>query len=123
MIGYIKNQIFNAIRGTDKKWWEVVDGVAKGLQRETRKPQHADDAERRGEEIEPNASEDATGKHQKERQSATSDRQGGQGQGHHQAEVREGIHARLERRGLHRSKRIERTQRSPSHSYIVPTYN
>jgi hypothetical protein len=27
MIGYIKNQIFQTIRGTDKKWWEVVDAV------------------------------------------------------------------------------------------------
>ena len=29
MIGYIKNQIFQTIRGTDKKWWEVVDAVVK----------------------------------------------------------------------------------------------
>ena len=29
MIGPIKNQIINAIRGTDKKWWEVVDGAVK----------------------------------------------------------------------------------------------
>ena len=29
MIGHIKNQIIKAIRGTDKKWWEVVDGVVK----------------------------------------------------------------------------------------------
>ena len=29
MIGYIKNQIFNAVHSTDKKWWEVVDGVVK----------------------------------------------------------------------------------------------
>ena len=29
MIGHIKNQIFQAIRGTDKKWWEVVDAVVK----------------------------------------------------------------------------------------------
>ena len=29
MLGHIKNQIINAIRGTDKKWWEVVDGVVK----------------------------------------------------------------------------------------------
>ena len=29
MTGYINNQVFNAIRGTGKKWWEVVDGVVK----------------------------------------------------------------------------------------------
>ena len=29
MLGYSKNQIFNAIRGTDKKWREVIDGVVK----------------------------------------------------------------------------------------------
>ena len=29
MIGYIKNQIFQTIRGTNKKWWEVVDAVVK----------------------------------------------------------------------------------------------
>ena len=29
MIGHIKNQIIKAIRGTDKKWWEVVDAVVK----------------------------------------------------------------------------------------------
>ena len=29
MIGYIKNQIIHAMRGTDKKWWEVVDAVVK----------------------------------------------------------------------------------------------
>ena len=29
MIGYIKNQIIHAMRGTDKKWWEVVDTVVK----------------------------------------------------------------------------------------------
>ena len=29
MLGYSQNQIFNAIRGTDKKWREVIDGVVK----------------------------------------------------------------------------------------------
>ena len=29
MIGHIKNQIINAMEGTDKKWWEVVDDVVK----------------------------------------------------------------------------------------------
>ena len=29
MIGYIKNQIVHAIRGTNKRWWEVVDAVVK----------------------------------------------------------------------------------------------
>ena len=29
MIGHIKNQIINAIRGTNKRWWEVVDAVVK----------------------------------------------------------------------------------------------
>ena len=29
MIGHINIQIINAIRGTDKKWWEVVDGAVK----------------------------------------------------------------------------------------------
>ena len=29
MIGYIKNQIINAMRGTDKKWWEVVGDVVR----------------------------------------------------------------------------------------------
>ena len=29
MIGYIKNQIIHAMRGTDKKWWEVVDAVVR----------------------------------------------------------------------------------------------
>ena len=29
MIGHIKNQIIHAIRGTNKKWWEVVDAVVK----------------------------------------------------------------------------------------------
>ena len=29
MIGHIKNQIIKAIRGTNKKWWEVVDAVVK----------------------------------------------------------------------------------------------
>ena len=29
MIGHIKNQITHAMRGTDKKWWEVADGVVK----------------------------------------------------------------------------------------------
>jgi hypothetical protein len=27
MIGHIKNQITDAMKGTDKKWWEVVDDV------------------------------------------------------------------------------------------------
>ena len=27
MIGKIKKQIIHAMRGTDKKWWEVADGV------------------------------------------------------------------------------------------------
>ena len=27
MIGYINNEITHAIRGTNKKWWEVVDAV------------------------------------------------------------------------------------------------
>ena len=30
MIGQIKNQIIHAIRGTNKRWWEVVDAVVKG---------------------------------------------------------------------------------------------
>ena len=47
-----------------------------GLQRETHQPQHADDAERRDKEREPDESEDAVGEHQKERQPATSDRRG-----------------------------------------------
>ena len=38
MIGYIKNQIINAMRGTGKKWWEVVGDVVRGLQREARQP-------------------------------------------------------------------------------------
>ena len=29
MIGHIKNQVIKAIRGTNKKWWEVVDAVVK----------------------------------------------------------------------------------------------
>ena len=29
MIGHIKNQIVKAIRGTNKRWWEVVDAVLK----------------------------------------------------------------------------------------------
>ena len=29
MIGYIKNQIIHAIRGTKKKWWEVVGAVVR----------------------------------------------------------------------------------------------
>ena len=29
MIGHIKNQIIHAIRGTNKRWWEVVDAVVK----------------------------------------------------------------------------------------------
>ena len=29
MIGYIKSQIIHAIRGTNKRWWEVVDAVVK----------------------------------------------------------------------------------------------
>ena len=29
MLGYIKNQIVHAIRGTNKTWWEVVDAVVK----------------------------------------------------------------------------------------------
>ena len=29
MIGYIKNQIIHAMRGTNKKWREVVDAVVK----------------------------------------------------------------------------------------------
>ena len=29
MLGHIKNQIIHAMRGTDKKWWEVVDAVVK----------------------------------------------------------------------------------------------
>ena len=29
MIGHIKNQIIHAIRGTDKRWWEVVDDVVR----------------------------------------------------------------------------------------------
>ena len=29
MIGYIKSQIIHALRGTNKKWWEVVDAVVK----------------------------------------------------------------------------------------------
>ena len=29
MIGYIKIQITHAIRGTNKRWWEVVDAVVK----------------------------------------------------------------------------------------------
>ena len=29
MIGHIKNQIIKARRGTDKKWWEVVDAAVK----------------------------------------------------------------------------------------------
>ena len=27
MIGHLKNHIINALKGTDKKWWEVVDDV------------------------------------------------------------------------------------------------
>ena len=30
MIGHIKNHIIKAIRGTNKRWWEVVDAVVKG---------------------------------------------------------------------------------------------
>ena len=29
MIGHIKNHFIKAIRGTNKKWWEVVDAVVK----------------------------------------------------------------------------------------------
>ena len=29
MIGYIRNQIAHAIRGTNKRWWEVVNAVVK----------------------------------------------------------------------------------------------
>ena len=29
MIGHIKHQIIHAIRGTDKRWWEVVDDVVR----------------------------------------------------------------------------------------------
>ncbi|MFM7979309.1 MAG: hypothetical protein ACKPKO_08340, partial [Candidatus Fonsibacter sp.] len=29
MIGHIKNQIIHAIRGTNKRWWEVVNTVVK----------------------------------------------------------------------------------------------
>ena len=29
MIGHIKNQIIHAIRGTNKRWWEVVDDVVR----------------------------------------------------------------------------------------------
>ena len=29
MIGHIKNQIIHAIRGTNKRWWELVDAVVK----------------------------------------------------------------------------------------------
>ena len=79
-----------------------------GLQQESRQPQHADDAKQRGQERKPTKSEDAIGQHQEDRQPATSARRGGQGQGRHQEEVREGIYARLERRGLHRPERIER---------------
>ena len=51
----------------------------------------------------------------KNRQPATSDRRGGQGQGCRQEEVREGLHARLERRDLHRPERIKRKRRRGSH--------
>ena len=29
MIGYIKNQLIDAMKGTDKEWWEVVNDVVK----------------------------------------------------------------------------------------------
>ena len=120
MMRYIRNQIVHAIRGTNK----VVGSSRRrraGLQREPRKPQHADDAKGRGEEREPSASKDGSGEHQKERQPATSTRARGQGQGHRQAEVRGRIHAGLERRGLYRRQRIKRARPSPSHAHIVPT--
>ena len=30
MIGYMKNEVAHAIRGTNKRWWAVVDAVVKG---------------------------------------------------------------------------------------------
>ena len=94
----------------------------KGLQGEPRKSQRADDAERRGEEREPHKSEDSTGEHQEDRPPETSHRSGGQGQGRRQDKVREGLHATLERRDLHRPERITRNSQRPSHSCIVPAY-
>ena len=35
MIGYIKNQIINAMCGTGKKWWEAVDDVVKDYNEST----------------------------------------------------------------------------------------
>ena len=82
MIGYIKNQIINAMRGTDKKWWEAVYGVVKEynekhVSRNTLMTPN--DAAKGGEPCE---GEDATGEHQEDRRPATPDRQGGQGQDH-----------------------------------------
>ena len=74
MIGHIKNQIIHAIRGTNKRWWEVVDAVVKDynenhVSRSTLMTPK--EAEKRRQ---PNTSEDAIGEHQKDRQPATSHR-------------------------------------------------
>ena len=123
MIGYTKNHMVHAIRGTNKRWWEVVDAVVE-YYNENHVSRNTLMTPKDAEKIKlPSASEDGTGEHQKNRQPATSNRSRGQGQGHRQEEVRERLHAGLERRVLRRRERIKRARRCPSHAHIVSTYN
>jgi hypothetical protein len=121
MIGHIKNQIIQAIRGTNKKWWEVVDAVVKDynenhVSRNTlMTPKDAAKTNKSICRRNWRASERPT------TNNLASPR--GQGQGRHQEEVREGLHAGLERRGIYCSERIKGSQRSPLTHISYQPYN
>ena len=78
MIGHKKNHIIHAIRGTNERWWEVVDAMVKDYN-ENHVSRNTLMTPKDVEKKKPNASEGTTQKHHKYQQPATSDRRGEQG--------------------------------------------
>ena len=65
MIGYTSSNIIHAIRGTNKRWWEVVDAVVRGYS-ENHVSRNTLMTPKDAENKKPNGSKDATGEHQKD---------------------------------------------------------
>ena len=102
MIGYMMNQIINAMRGTDNKWWEVVDDVVKDYNEKHASRSTLITPKQAAKSENQSTSKQATIEHQKDGRPAPTTRTKRQGQGHHQEEVRARLHAGVERQSLYR---------------------
>ncbi|MFM7984227.1 MAG: hypothetical protein ACKPKO_33385, partial [Candidatus Fonsibacter sp.] len=119
---YIKSQIIHAIRGTNKRWWEVVDAVVKDYNKnhvsrntlmtpnDAGKKENQDEVQTQLESI---------------RKSDNPQLRIDQGDNVRviiKNKFEKGLHAGLERQGLYRRDRIKRAQRSSYDAHVVSTF-